>query len=461
MFMALTRLRQFMSFALIALGIFVFAPSALAVNVVTRIIDAHPPSRAPDYKINRCSELFFPNPELQIVETSMVFNPYGDMHSSQNRFESTKRSPEVDQVVERAINDWVQDRDYTPEQAQMLLKRDRELDPHRTSYIYFEHDNRVAIVRIFDGSDHVLKGGTEWFSASHSTDTMPIEMTRPGFHLPDAFKWELGLVDVNREIKNGVETIFNGVSKQLDLHYNNHDFVHLNSTKALEKKNMMIYAQVRTNRVEIFKKYGFTPTLAVDSAGNIKPFEVAPNLILISMKAEEFLRRYYSPKQYADTKTSKLPMDEADAQENLKKVREHLLEVDSRRIKLTTMTDIENESMRVFKIYLQARSILGKSEQRKDLIIDFFESYLPLINSIPPQFRHQNWQNMRNLTIEVMGHGDPFDAFYYFSSAMDSMGIGQTKVSPELFQKFISTPPPRHIPLVIPSEPTLRMRYDW
>lgn len=469
--MILTDIRHFLALAICALAIVcAMAEQSFAQNL-TRIFTAHPPSMSPTTPKNLCSEVFIPNPKMQIIETTLREGNIGS-EATQIRTESDTRSAKIDPVVDRVLNDWTQDRDYTPEQAQMLFYRDKQLDPRRTTYISYEAQGAVAIVRIFDGSSKVLKGGTEWPSATESSSWTPIEIGQPGYKLPEriwseegikpSFIWELGLVDVNREIKNGVETIFNGVAKELDLHYNDHNFVHLNDLKSITSKNMMIYAQTRANRLSIFRKYGFQPTFIVGPNGEVKPFEVAPNLVLISMKAEDFLSRFYSPKLFAETKKQDSKYNQTQAEANLKKTREYLSKIDARRIKIETQQEIAAKALEVFKLYVTLRTTPGKHDQRKNLAIDFFESYLVMINSVPLKYRHKNWQNMRNLVIEVMGQYSPLEALYFFSKSIDSIGKpNRAHVSEADLESFMHTAPPRRFDLIFPTEPTLNLYYQY
>lgn len=470
--MLLTGLRHFMAFILMLItAVIMTSESAYAQNI-TRIYEAHPPSRAPHGNSNPiCSDVFATDPKMQIVETTLRQGPQGS-EPTQVRTESDTRSAKIDPVVDRVLKDWTQDRDYTPEQASMLQQRDQQLDPRRTTYISFEAEGHVAIVRIFDGSHNVLKGGTEWPAASETSSLTPIEIGRPGYKLPEriwqeqygrpSYMWELGLVDVNREIKNGVETIFSGVAKKLDLHYNNHDFELLSDLKTITSRQMIIYAQTRANRLNIFKKYGFQPTLVADRNGEIKPFEVAPNLVLISMKAEDFLKRFYSPKLFAEAKKQESQYNQTETEINQKKIQEYIRKIDSRRIHLTNQHDISQEALKVFKTYVQLRMTPGRSDLRKNMAIDFFESYLTMLNSIPTQYRHKNWVNLRNLTIEVMGYPSPFDALYYFSNSMDNVGKGRKfELSNADQERFLNSPPPRRFDLLFPTEPTLNLNFQY
>lgn len=389
-----------------------------------------------------CEMAFLPSGAFEIVETRHEFEG-SKTTSKQARYMSAKRSKLIDPIVNQVLDDWVDDRDFTSEQKRLLWGRDQSLDPRRTQYIQLQTDGHNAMLRIFDGSQTVLAGGDVWKDATNSDYRTPIELSAPGFILPEHRSHkplvELSLLNVDRALRKGVETLLSYVAGKLDMNYNNHEFRTLGRINTIAAREMMVYAQTRANRVEILKRYGFQPVLAVNSQGVIEPFQVSPNLVLMYFKADEFIRRYYHESSFAETKTEKPPReDQAKRDADNAKMREHITRLENDKMPIRNIQDVANEFTKVFQYYVAARAMTGGwNEVRKSVTIQFFEDYYRLIASIPEPLRGNNWLNLRNGVREMLSQANPQMALYYF--ARGSSGLA-AQASPEDFARFYATP---------------------
>lgn len=425
-----------------------------------RIIEAHPIPRAPR---RTCQDLFMGDGSFQTVDTLYTQNE----DAKQKRILSPKRSESIEPIVRKVLNEWVAGRDYTAEQAEMLWGRDQALEPRRTTYFHLENEGQSAILRVFDGSNTVLSGGTVWDEASASNNLSPLEINAPGFVLPEHRNgnpfWEISLLNVDRGVRSGVDVLLGHVGDKLDLHYNDKEFSLLGSTKTIESRHMMIYAQTRMNRVEIFKKYGFQPVMVSDANGISRPFEITKNCVWMYAKAEDFLRQHYRVHLHIRGKRDERGNDQADRaayQKDRNKIREHIERIENSPLNLRTPNEAMAEFQKVFQIYLQVRLTTGQSAERRDRIIDFFESYLRLLSSLPPEMRDaRGWVNIRNVTRECLSQSTPFAGLYYFSKAMNQASGAVTETSDADQMRFYSVIPNSEFKLILPTYVTAALSW--
>ena len=439
-----------------------FQPAAFAASGFARIIEAQP---IPWMGSRACFKAMSNPLEFQIVESIHNFSGVRTEEPTQSRRITTERAPEIDPIVERVLKDWVDQRDFTADQAKLLAARDNQLDPRRTSYVHLETDGRPGIVRVFDGSSEVLSGGKKWIEASEASSTTPIEIGAEGFVLPErknpnrpAYLVELGLLDVDRQLKAGVETALSHVAERLDRDYNDGEYFIFGRTKLIEQRAMMIYAQTRPNRVAPFQKYGFEPVMTTDAGGASVPFEVSRNLVLLKMTAGDFLKVHLTGKAFAGLKRDPAePFDPAKVAEFRRVVAERVEHIEKRILPIRSFDDVQKVGRSIFELYLTARLLKGRSLERARAAQAFIDGYLMMVNSIPAHLRNPDWVQARNLAREMHVLNTPFKALYAFSKAMDRAAVGEEadlayrRISEEQFVQ--GAQPVSRIKLFIPSQP--------
>jgi hypothetical protein len=411
-----------------------------------------------------------PPEPFQTVHTTHFFDRGTFGNGVQERFHGTTRSPLIGPLVDRVLKDWVESRDHTPAQQALLKARDEALDPRRTIYIHLETEGHPAILRVFDGSTEVLRGGTLWPEASASPARTPLEIgAGESYQLPErvwsqkyqgrpAYVWELGLLNIDRQLKLGVETAFSEVARLLDLHYNDLEFNTHGTVGSLSRKNMVIYAQTLKHKVGLFSKYGLKPVWAVDSAGNVSPFEVAPRMVLMSIKAEDFIRMHSSGRKFVRQKGQADPHSEENYQKNHRQHIAYMNRIDSARIPLFSLQQVAAEADATFRMYVIARRLRGEGPERDQLIIAFFERYLRLVNSIPEKLRHEKWSNLRNLLRDLIGNNPPSYALYYLENSIRKIGGQDRVINQGSYLDYLQNIP-QHMEMLVPTQPTLNMKF--
>lgn len=457
------------SILMVILGTIINSQSHASVGT-TQIVESHPISRiGPAY----CHNLFSNIETYQVVQTIFKRNGTQVDEPIQQRFVSTRKTPMAISTVNMALEIWVKDFGYSKEQAQYLKNRDAQLSPQRTIYVNLESDGKPAIVRVFDGSTEMLRGNVPWKEGSRTSYLTPIELSSSnGFILPEriweknnpqrpAYVWELGLLTVDPQLTKGLETAYSIIARSLDLHYNGSEFGAMGKLSSLEKKNMMIYAQTRPENVAKFARHGFRPVLIADQQGQISPFQVTTNLVLIYIKAEDFIKQHYDGKIFVHQKNEESIYQDKKYKSNKEKAKEHIQEVDRRRVQIRNIQEFEQEARKVMRYYIEARYQLGQPLLRREFAIRFIEEYLTIVNSLPSHIRHENWQNLRTLVLEALSQNNPLDGLMYLSFSFDKVAKSdQTnfEFNEEAIKKFNSVAPDL-INLPFPTNPVANLKF--
>jgi len=441
---------------------------------MARIYDVHPLPHAPNFKAHPlCVYFYMPKQAYQVIETDLQSHNGDTNPTNQKRIHSTLRSDKISLIISRSLQDLEKNYGYSKEKTAELKQLDDSLDPRRSMYIQLTNEETPAMLRIFDGSTLISKNSTPWKEGSLGDHRLPLERENPNLLLAErqrekfdsSFKahiLELGLLNVDRELRQGIELLFSHVTHEIDRHYNQYQFRANKSIEVLEKLDLMIYAQTKKKKVPIFEKYGFKSVLQANSHGEIKPYELNDDYVLMYFKASDFVKQYYSHKKFVNKRKQADDFDQKKEDNYYKVYSEQLTRLNKIRIKLDTFEDMQREAFKIFQKYALARSQAGETLPRKDLLIDFFEEYYVFIQSIPKEKRHKNWSQIHMLLLECFERGNPFDALYILALSLDkSFGVGHlsNSYSQGDFDQFINTPY-RHFKLIFPSEPSMVFSFD-
>lgn len=141
----------------------------------------------------------------------------------------------VAELVDNVLRDWINIKNTSPQNIQMLRQRDQNLPMEATTYFFKkEADDNLFAIRIFNGEKYAT----------------PLEIANPGYHLDHRRNHkvilELGLVSSDPKYSNGLSHMIREVKTHLAL-----------AKGEFEEFEGVVILQTRPVQTTIFEKYGF------------------------------------------------------------------------------------------------------------------------------------------------------------------------------------------------------------
>jgi hypothetical protein len=381
----------------------------------------------------------------------------GRFEAIQNRESTMGRTDRVNSVTAGIFKDWVEVHGYTTaDKAQNLVRLDRELSPMRTTYISYETsaEDRVGI-RIFDGSTRVLKSFEEWKRASQTDHRLPIERLDTDLILPErknenSYLVELGLLDVTKNVSQGMRWAFSKVALYLDYHYNDGDYLNFGRTQISEKLGATVYAQTREEQVVLFGRFGLKPVL--DAEG--KPIRLKTGLILLSASAGEFVRLNYIHQHIPDLKGQE-PFPEAMIREQMKYHHQDMQDLESKKVRIGSLAELQDVRGALIRVLQSAKTDMPYSEKHSMRLVLFLRTYFQVINSVPESWRGPHWRKVRRSILHSLQQADPQAAYLVFwINLQASLGNMPSSINGADMEKdfYQNMPIPRDLPFGVRDE---------
>jgi len=183
-------------------------------------------------------------------------------------------------------------------------------------------------------------------------------------------------------------------------------------------------------------------------------------MVLVYMPGEEFIQKYFTGHEFVFGKKDKVENNNDEFEKAQSALHAYTSRINNLRVTIKNQQDLVREAQKVFMLYIQARVIRGERPDRERVIIDFFESYLRLVNSIPESMRHKNWQNVKTMVLDIIAKNQPCQTLFYFASSFDNIGRNQNyTLDLSGYERFLQTVPDR-LELLIPSEPFLNLKFN-
>jgi hypothetical protein len=193
-------------------------------------------------------------------------------------------------LVKRVLTSWFSRGDYRAESLEALEKLEAELDPKRTTWIEYASGDRRAAVRMYDGTKN---------AASVETRLTPTERKFPGIEVRRHTEQpiiEVGLLDVEHGVGDGVDALFHQVAKILKRDYLD---AHARKGKYGGELEPTVIAIARPANVRLYQwRYGLLPYLKADGT----PLKTANGMDVLEMPVAQLVARYYGKRIYPRTR---------------------------------------------------------------------------------------------------------------------------------------------------------------
>jgi len=265
----------------------------------------------------------------------LYFVPSTDDPSSVTRIRfANQQSPNTpDSYPDTLLSRWKLERGFDDVDIERLKLTDSERDPKRTTYLGFAYTTErydplnldiegesFSGLRFFDGStvplfqnrpNHLISKETRHLTFEPDLETM-------GFRLPErvieeltgrpSYIFEIGLLNVERDIHNGLSTLLKNTTRFIDAHYNYGLFSVRRSLTEIERIGPVFYVSCKKAHVRIYEEYGFKLVESLELNG---PVRTSSGLFIMKAFASEMIK--------SNESVSPLPLKKSEKDEGMRR----------------------------------------------------------------------------------------------------------------------------------------------
>ena len=226
---------------------------------------------------------------------------------------------------------------YTPEEIIALRKINQNIYPERSSFFAFIHDTNgtpfltaadslspdvpLSGIRFVDGARVPMHRGEMNVEAIGKGPALSFEVSLlndMGYELPErtierlrshqSIVFELGLLNVEKEYLNGIDTLLGIIAREyIDPNYNNSKFESENDTSFIRGMNTMVYLICSKRHLSIYRRKGFEQVLREDTG---EPVTNKGGLFLMKMHPAELIENFFDHPSLPQRKGQESPTSE-------------------------------------------------------------------------------------------------------------------------------------------------------